>query len=76
MPILYHQYVCLVCSKKFPTFRLLDKHFRAEHPNPVKRYSLNNKRFKQRALVYATSIKNACQGLGWLEIDCVIKVLK
>lgn len=70
------EYVCAVCNKLLPDYRSFIDHYRESHTDRVKRYDINNKRFKQKALVYAPSQRLALEGLGWQEIDCKIKVVE
>lgn len=66
---------CNYCPDIFPNFKLLVDHYKDKHADKLNRYFIKNLSRKAHATIYAPSIMEACQSLGWKIEDCVFKEL-
>lgn len=70
------RFLCNYCPAEFPNFKGLVEHYEANHADKLKRYDIRNRSLKQSGLVYATSAQEACESLGWMIGDCLVKEMK
>jgi len=69
------EFHCNYCPETFPDFKTLVEHYKAKHAGKLNRYLIENKAGKACAIIKAPSAQEACQSLGWMIGDCVIKEL-
>lgn len=68
------KFTCKYCSASFGNIAQLLKHYETEHKDkPMKRYSIEHRPDRNKALISAPSAQEACQACGWMIGDCYIR---